>query len=150
MIFSLLGSSFFSTFILYIFISCALFYIWFKVINMENEIFLLTDKVKKLSNGNNQSNNKQQPLHNSCSINNPYCFKMEDIILKEVFDNKIQNDFDLSNTTTSSDKVVIDNDEPKNDDNSNEEEIFDLKKSSEQENEGSEISTTKKGKKAKK
>jgi hypothetical protein len=116
---------------------------------MENEIFILTDKVKKLSIGNNQFNNKQQqPVNNVCSINNPYCFKMEDIILKEVFDKKHQNDNDIS--ITSSDKNILDNDEPKNDDNSNEEEIFDLKKSSEQENEGSEISTTKKGKKAKK
>ena len=151
MIFSLLGSSFFSTFVLYLFISFALFYIWFKLINMENEIFLLTDKVKKMSIANNIPYKPSPSHHNTCSINNPFSFNMEDIILKEVFDKKPQNTCELEATP---EKNTSDNDDIKIDDvsTSNDVEIFDLKKSneSENENEGSEISTTKKTKKGKK
>ena len=65
---------------IFLFLSAVIFYFWFKLITLENMVFILTEKLKK------NTPSVQQPIRNMpLKQEDQNSFNLEDMIMKEVF-----------------------------------------------------------------
>lgn len=80
MISKILNSSFLISLTIYIFITISIFFIWFKLINLENDIRILNNRINKLNTINNSCISP-----NSIKMNSIPNIKIDDIIMNEVF-----------------------------------------------------------------
>jgi len=152
MIFSFFNNSFLIYIMTYTFIFISLFYIWFKLINIENDINELYQKVNKIF-----MNPCQLPRFNNSKINNNN-FNVDDLIMKDVFnccgENPCKIKIPKTNNIIIDEEIVIDKstnneitDEITNEitdeitDIKNTNEIFDLKKNDIENDKESDIST---------
>lgn len=81
MISNIFNSSFLISLTIYCFIAISIFFIWFKLINVENDIRILNNRINKV----NTINNSSIISPNSIKYNSIPNIKLDDIIMNEVF-----------------------------------------------------------------